>query len=225
MKHLRQKRFVTAWAFLAAFALWTAAVCRIDVRPIGPLGSSVGFAALNRLVHNSIGVHMGLYTVTDLLGLIPVLFALGFALLGLVQWIRRKRIRKVDRSILLLGIFYVAVAAAYVLFEVFAINFRPVLIEGVLEVSYPSSTTMLALCVMPTGAMELSRRIKSRPFRHAVVSVITVFAAFMVIGRLLSGVHWFTDIVGGILLSAGLVLLYCAAAEIFVPSLPSKDRN
>jgi undecaprenyl-diphosphatase len=225
MKHLRQKRFVTAWAFLAAFALWTAAVCRIDVRPIGPLGSSVGFAALNRLVHNSIGVHMGLYTVTDLLGLIPVLFALGFALLGLVQWIRRKRIRKVDRSILLLGIFYVAVAAAYVLFEVFAINFRPVLIEGVLEVSYPSSTTMLALCVMPTGAMELSRRIKSRPFRHAVVAVITVFAAFMVIGRLLSGVHWFTDIVGGILLSAGLVLLYRAAAEIFVPSLPSKDRN
>lgn len=32
--------------------------------------------------------------------------------------------------------------------------------------------------------------------------------AFALLGRLISGVHWLSDIIGSILLSAGLVLLY-----------------
>jgi undecaprenyl-diphosphatase len=30
----------------------------------------------------------------------------------------------------------------------------------------------------------------------------------MVVGRMLSGVHWASDIIGGILLSLGLIMLY-----------------
>ena len=104
--------------------------------------------------------------------------------------------------------------AAYVLFEVFVINYRPVLINGCLEASYPSSTTMLALCVMPTTLMQLNPRIKSQTLKRWVGFGITAFILFMVIGRLLSGVHWFTDIIGGALLSAGLVMLYYSITSL-----------
>lgn len=157
---------------------------------------------------------MSLYTVTDWLGLVPIAFAIGFALLGLIQWVKRKHLRQVDFSILVLGGFYLLVMAAYVLFEVFVINYRPVLINGCLEASYPSSTTMLVLCVMPTTLMQLNAHIKSQTLKRWVGFGITAFILFMVIGRLLSGVHWFTDIIGGALLSAGLVMLYYSITSL-----------
>ena len=203
-----KKNFGIAAILLGAFVVWTAAVQLVDVQPIGPQGSTVGFATVNSWVHNLTGVHMALYMVTDWLGLVPIVFAIGFALLGLIQWVKRKHLRQVDFSILVLGGFYLLVMAAYVLFEVFVINYRPVLINGCLEASYPSSTTMLALCVMPTTLMQLNARIKSQTLKRCAAFGITAFTVFMVIGRLLSGVHWFTDIVGGALLSAGLVMLY-----------------
>ena len=212
LKPKNQKKFRLAAGLLAAFVVWTAAVRLVDVQQIGPLESVVGFAALNGFVHRLTGVHWVLYTLTDWLGLVPLGFVMGFAVLGLIQWIRRKDIRKVDFSILVLGGFYLVVMAVYIFFEEFAVNYRPVRIEGILEVSYPSSTTMLTLCVMPTAVMQFRKRIRNRFLRQCVISAIAVFTAFMVIGRLLSGVHWFTDIVGGILLSAGLVMLYSAVS-------------
>ena len=208
MKKETKKNFGIAAILLGAFVAWTEAVRLVDVQPIGPQGSTVGFATVNSWVHNLTGVHMSLYTVTDWLGLVPIAFAIGFALLGLIQWIHRKHIRKVDFSILVLGGFYLLVMAAYVLFEMLVINYRPVLINGHLEASYPSSTTMLVLCVMPTAIMQLNTRIKSKTLKRCATFGITAFIIFMVIGRLLSGVQWFTDIVGGALLSAGLVMLY-----------------
>ena len=212
MKKMNKKKFYIGAGLLLAFVLWTLLLGVIDVRAIGPRGSLVGFATLNQYVHGLTGENMLLYTVTDWLGLVPFGVALGFALLGLVQWIKRKDILKVDRTILALGGFYLAVIAVYVFFEKVVINYRPVLIDGFLEASYPSSTTMLVMCVMPTAMMQLHSRIKNRAVRCGVTLPIAVFIAFMVIGRLVSGVHWITDIIGGALVSAGLVLLYAFAA-------------
>ena len=214
MKKETKKNFGIAAILLGAFVVWTAAVQLVDVQPIGPQGSAVGFATINGWVHSLAGVHMSLYTVTDWLGLVPIGVAMGFALLGLIQWIKRKHLRQVDFSILVLGGFYLLVMAAYVLFEVVVINYRPVLINGCLEASYPSSTTMLVLCVMPTTLMQLNARIKSQTLKRWVGFGITAFILFMVIGRLLSGVHWFTDIIGGALLSAGLVMLYYSITSL-----------
>ncbi len=193
---------------LVAFGLWTVAIRLVDVQAIGPQGSTVGFATINGFVHNLTGVHISLYTITDWLGLVPLGFVVGFGMLGLIQWIQRKHLRKVDYSLLVLGGFYIVVMAVYVLFEIFVVNYRPVFINGCLEASYPSSTTMLVMCVMPTAIMQLNARIKSKALKRCVASAITAYIVFMVIGRLISGVHWFTDIVGGALLSAGLVLMY-----------------
>ena len=129
---MKKKKFCIALGLLGAFALWTIAINRIDVQAIGPQGSTVGFATLNGFVHNFTGVHMQLYTITDWLGLVPVAFGFGFTLLGLTQWVKRKNILKVDRSILILGAFYIVTLAAYLFFESYVINYRPVLIEGYL---------------------------------------------------------------------------------------------
>ena len=210
MKKTSGKLLGIAGVLLAAFVLWTVAVCQIDVQPIGPNGSSVGFAGLNGWVHDLTGVHMGLYVLTDWLGLVPIGFVLGFAVLGLVQWMRRRKLFRVDHDILLLGGFYLLVLILYLVFETVAVNARPVLIDGRLEASYPSSTTMLVLCVMPTAMMQLRARIRNTKVRTIVLTILAVFTACMVVGRLIAGVHWFTDIIGGVLLSAGLVALYDA---------------
>lgn len=212
MKRKNKKGLVAAICLLGAFVLWTVLVCLVDVQAIGPEKSQVGFATLNRWVHSLTGVHMPLYILSDWLGLVPIGVTLGFAILGLFQWIRRKRLSAVDRSILILGGFYAVVIVAFLLFEVVVINYRPVLIEGVLEASYPSSTTLLVTCVMPTAMMQFSSRIKSVGWRRAVSFAITAFVLFMVVARLLSGVHWVTDIIGGALLSAGLITGYWYAS-------------
>lgn len=208
MKKTNQKNYVVAGGLLLLFLVWTMAIQYVDVQTIGPKNSAVGFATLNGYFHNLTGTHMLIYTITDWLGLVPLFVMLGFAILGLVQLVKRKNPFKVDSDILALGGFYIIVFVAYILFEVFAINYRPVLIEGYLEASYPSSTTLLVMCVMPTAMMQLNKRIKKEKVRNVIEYTILAFTVFMVIGRLISGVHWLTDIIGGALLSGSLVMFY-----------------
>lgn len=214
MRKDNQKTLYTAICTLAVFVLWTIAIQYVDVKAIGPQNSSVGLATLNQFIHNLTGVNMSLYTITDWLGLVPFVFAIGFALLGFIQWIKRKRILKVDYSILVLGGFYVLVIAMYIFFELCVVNYRPILINGVLEASYPSSTTMLVMCIMPTAIMQFNNRIKNEALKKLISVLIIVFILFMVVGRIFSGVHWITDIIGGTMLSCGLVMLYCFVSKL-----------
>ena len=197
-----------AVGWLSAFVLWTLLVCIVDVAPIGPGGSAVGFSTMNGWFHQLTGVDMTLYNITDWLGLVPIAGGVGFAGLGACQWVRRRSLRRVDTDLLLLGGCYIVTIALYLLFESVVINHRPILIEGYLEASYPSSTTLLTLCVMVTAWLQLHRRIRPSVCRFVVLSAIVLFAVFVVLCRLASGVHWLTDIVGGVLLSGGLVTLY-----------------
>lgn len=208
MKKESKRFLICGMVLLALYVLWTVCIRYVDVRPIGPLSTSVGFSTLNGWFHSLTGVHMWLYNVTDWLGLVPLAFAIGFAILGLIQFISRRSFLKVDSSILILGGFYLAVIAVFVIFEFISPNYRPVLINGRLEVSYPSSTTMLVMCVMPTAVMQFNSRIKHTSLRRIVSSLLIAFTVFMVVGRLVCGVHWLSDIVGGALYSTGIVLVY-----------------
>ena len=208
MDKKRKVRICYGVFFLGLFSLWTYLLRIVDVQSIGPRETAVGFATLNQFFHNITGVHMSLYHITDWLGLVPVFLGFGFAILGLAQWIKRNQIRKVDYDILVFGGYYLVVLAAYLFFERFVINYRPVLIDGFLEASYPSSTTLLVLCVVPTSIMQFYNRIKCKLVRCSLCWTLALFVVFMVLGRLLSGVHWLSDMIGGILLSVGLVMLY-----------------
>lgn len=194
----------------AVFLLWTWMIHRIDLQPIGPRGSMVGLSKINAFFHELTGVHYSLYVLTDWLGLVPIVVCIGFGILGFCQWIRRKSIRKVDADILVLGMYYLVVMAAFVFFEKCIVNYRPVLIDGVLEASYPSSTTLLVICVMSTAIMQFRLRIKRHVIKQVLIIPCRIFTLLMVVFRFLSGVHWFTDIIGGILLSLALIMLYSA---------------
>ena len=208
MKTEKRKRIIIACGLLSSFVLWTVAVCTVDLGQIGPDGAGVGFSTLNAFVRDLIGVNMTLYLITDWLGLVPILVALAFAILGGAQWLRRKSLFAVDKSILALGLFYLSVIGVYVLFEMLALNYRPVLIDGFLEASYPSSTTLLTVSVMLTALMQIKRRLKCRTLAGYATALVVLFTAFMVVARILSGVHWITDIIGGLFVSLGLVALY-----------------
>ena len=210
-KNIRNK-WIGIW-LLTAFAVWTAADQLVDVQPIAPDGSSVGWAMLNSAFHRFTGVRMLLYTITDWLSLVPAGVAAGFALLGLKQWIIRKSLWKVDQSILVLGGFYLVVMAVYIFFEKWIVNVRPVLIDGIAEASYPSSTTILVICVMSTAMMHIHSRMQKCFLRNGALAVMAAFSFLMVIIRTVSGVHWLTDIIGGILFSGGVVFLYADIAR------------
>ena len=214
MKKFSRLKFAFGIGLILCFVVWTALVLLVEKKPIGPLDSLVGFASLNGWFHSFIGVHMWLYNLTDLLGIIPFTVAFFFAALGLIQLIKRKSLLKVDFDILMLGIYYLCVIFTYVHFEIIVINYRPVLVEGALEVSYPSSTTLLALSVMVPSIFQTRKRIKQKGLKIFIVSLISIFTVFMVVGRLISGVHWLSDIIGGTIISGGFIMIYSAIYKI-----------
>ena len=211
---LPKRELLAGLALLGAFALWTALIQCVDVQPEGQNGTDIGFATFNVWFHGLTGVHMGIYTVTDWLGLVPIAVCLCFGALGAVQLVRRRSLLRVDADLLLLGVYYIVVILCYLVFEMVPINYRPVPIDGIMEASYPSSTTLLVLSVMPTLKFQVDRRAKSPWPRIAATVFVVVFSALMVLGRLVAGVHWATDIVGAVLLAAGLFKLYRSAVAL-----------
>lgn len=208
MKTQKKKSLIFGTVSIFTFVIWTLLIQTIDVQPVGLKGTNVGFATFNIWFHSITGVNMTLYTITDWLGLVPIFIGMIFGFVGLVQWIKGRKLLKVDFDIRVLGIYYIIVIFCYLVFEMIPINYRPIFINGFMEASYPSSTTLLVLGVMPTLIFQANRRVKNDKIKK-IISVITImFSVFMVVGRLVSGVHWITDIIGSILLSAGLFYIY-----------------
>ena len=211
MKKQGKRLLILGSTFITAFIIWTLLIQVIDVQPIGANGTNIGFATINGWFHDLTGVHMEIYHITDWLGLVPIFICFLFGSIGFVQLVKKRSIFKVDYDIIFLGVYYILVIFGYLLFEMIPINYRPILIEGVLEASYPSSTTLLVLCVMPTLVEQINRRLINKTMKKIVKTSVICFSTFMVLGRLISGVHWLTDIVGSVLLSVGLFCVYKAA--------------
>lgn len=215
MKRKKTKIYLTVTSVLfLTFAVFTVLVKEVDVRPVGPEHTRVGFSTVNQYVSELTGIHMLWYDITDWLGIAVIATALGFAFLGLYQLVKRRSIKKVDPGLLLLGVFYIVVIAFYIFFELVAVNYRPVILSQNPEPSYPSSHTMAAVCVMATAMVQYRHLLRGkRPLLilsdiwSVLIILVTVF------GRLLSGVHWLTDIGGGLLLSSALVMLYISVLE------------
>lgn len=213
-KKKNQKNFIITGVLFLAFILYTIAVKVIDVQAVGPEKTKVGFATINKAISSFLGYNEFWYKLTEITGMLTLLVAAAFGLLGVAQLVARKSIKKTDTDILILGGFYVVVIFFYALFEVLELNYRPVILDEGLEASYPSSHSMLVFCVMITAILQFRSRISDKKvLMIAEVSSIAI-VVITVLGRMVSGVHWFTDIIGGVLLGTALVMLYCSAVEL-----------
>ncbi len=188
---------------------------KIDVRAIGPEGTEVGFAKLNQTMSALIGTNLLWYKITDWMGLIPIGVAFCFAVMGASQMVKRRSLLKVDKNLLILGVFYIVVILIYVFFEKFIVNYRPIVLNTSLESSYPSSHTMISLCIFFTAMIQFQIYCrKSILLKRFLITVCVVLSAVTVIGRFISGVHWFTDILGGMIISAALVSAYWTCVKL-----------
>ena len=210
--------FSVAAALFVLFVAFTLIVAFCDTRTVayeGEIEAELGLAGINQSVFSSLGQNELWLEFTELLGIIALGIAFLFALLGAYQLFQRKHLLAVDVQILLLAVFYILVVFFYVLFEVVTVNYRPILVDGALEASYPSSHTMLACAIFVSAPFAVWHLIQSKSMRITVATLGGILAALTAVGRLLSGVHWFTDILGAVLLSASLVILYVAALSLF----------
>ena len=209
----KKRNFLISTILIFLAVVFTIFVKVVDVKPIGVNESSIGVASVNQVVFKTIGVNMIWYHITDWLGLVPIFIAMVYAFIGFIQLIKRKNIFKVDKEIIILGLFYSVVIFLYVFFEKFIINYRPILMNGFLEASYPSSHTLMTICLCGSSII-----VNKKLFNNKVTNIINVLLLIIilitVIGRLLSGVHWFTDILGGIFISIALLMTLYSIIDV-----------
>lgn len=210
----REKKNVVISGILIAVAIiFTVLVMVVDVKPVGVNGTDIGFSTINSFIFESIGVHMFWYNITDILGYISIFSVFVYAVIGFMQLIRRKSIAKVDKELIALGVYYAVVIVLYLFFEKFVINYRPTLVDGVLEASYPSSHTLMTVCLCG-GSILINKMLFRKKITKYTNKILLVVGIATIIGRLISGVHWFTDILGGIFISSALLMTFYSVLYI-----------
>ena len=205
------KNYITTIIMVIITAVFTAAAVLYDPQPIAANGTDVGFGGFNLSVNQSLGADMRWYSITEIIGYVAILVVLSFGLAGLMQLIKRRSLLKVDRGIITLGVTYVVMAVVYAAFEFVVINYRPMIMPGEMEAeaSFPSSHTMLVVVVFGTAAIEWARQFKGQKALAAILVILSIaMICIMCAGRLLSGCHWATDIIGGVLYGLTIVTFY-----------------
>lgn len=204
----KKRYLICGFVFLIIFIIFTIIIKIVDVKNIGPHNTSVGLSAINNFFANKIGFHNKIYKLTEILGIIPIIIVFIYAIIGLYSLIEEKSFKNVNKNLYYLAIFYIIVLGIYVLFEKVIINFRPVIIEGILESSYPSSHTILAICICGSSVILNNAIYKNNKIAKLENIISFIIMILLPLLRFISGVHWFTDIIGGILLSLSLLLFF-----------------
>ncbi|MBQ6321372.1 MAG: phosphatase PAP2 family protein [Lachnospiraceae bacterium] len=211
-----REKLLLSGLFFLMFLFLIVLVRTVDVAAVGPVGTSIGLSGLNSAFHEWTGFQLFWYRLSKYLGLLAILTALLMAVFGAWQLVKRKSLRKVDGEIVALAGLYALVVVLYVFFEFVVVNYRPVLMDGSTtpEPSFPSTHTMIAIVVLGSLMMLLPRYVQDLKIRRILLIVCLCLLVLIVVGRLLSGVHWLTDILGGILISLALLSLFSAALDL-----------
>ena len=213
MKKIFNLEIIVSIVCFLLFILLIVLLKTVDVQIVGATRSQIGLGTLNKTVFETIGTSKFWYNLTEVFGYFAILVALAFGGLGFYQLIKRKSLVKVDKNLYAMLGLYVIVAITYIFFEKVIINFRPV-VNQELEASFPSSHTLLVLCFLGAGIIESDYLFKDKTINLTVKIIAFVIMLLTVVGRLLAGVHWFTDILGSMFISASFIALYSGIVKI-----------
>lgn len=210
----KKRNIIISIILIIIAVLFTYLVKNFDVKFTDVNGTNIGFSTINLWFNKLVGTNMGLYKLTNIVGVFPILIVVIYGLIGISQLIKGKSLKKVNNKLIILGCFYVIVLLVYIFFEKFIINYRPVIIDEGLEASYPSSHTMLALCFCASSILISKNIFKENIAKKLnIASLIIMFV--LVLGRTFSGVHWLTDIIGGMLISSALIMIFYTTLNAF----------
>ena len=217
----KKQYLISTICLLVIAVIYTMLVKNIHVSAIGPEGSSVGFSGLNGRVHDILPYNETFYKISKYAGILPFALVILYGLIGLKQLITEKSLTKVDKRLYGLATFYGLFAAVYIFFEKVIINYRPVILDEGLEASYPSSHTLLALCLCLSSNIVSKYFIENETLRTLINIGTVLLAILIVVARIISGVHWITDIVGGIIISCTLLTFLRA----YIAAVDSKEER
>ena len=211
--------FIPALSLTFVFIVWTILVKTIDMNYILNVGY-IGFSHFNFQINDYVldfGKTDLFNKLTDVGLYLTFLFDLGFAILGIVQWIRRKSIKKVDPIIFILLVTYITVVVEYFIFEIVKINYSPLSTPEDLHASYPSTHVLLFISFLMTGVIALFNYVKANNFiKYISISFGVLLSIAYAVMRLLSGRHYFTDIVASLFLSASIIALFIGLIKTFM---------
>ncbi len=218
VSRLKEKKLIvlsiTAWGLVALFLVFILLIRFIDVKPSGAQNSMIGLSTLNLFFFELLGENTNWDKITDLLMLFSIAVA-GIIMFAVVnQFVKRKNIKKINENLFLFVLILLALGICYIVFEWQVVNYRPILVDGELEASFPSSHTLLVCTLLGCAIYQVKNTINNIAFKIITYLVFALSILLTVVGRLLAGVHWFTDVLGGVILSSALVMLYIFSCEL-----------
>lgn len=202
-----KRNYYITLAIFIVFIIFTIGVMNIDVMAIGPKDGKVGFSTINKKVFEIFGQNDKWDQVSDKLLSISVFVELGFILITIFQIIKRKSLFKIDYDISIFFILYIIFALINVFFDYIAINNRPIIEDGKVEASYPSTHTFMTVFMLGFLMIEIWCRIKNKAIKNIIYTICVIIMIAMPILRVIAGRHWLTDVIGGVILGLFAVML------------------
>lgn len=212
-------------ALFVLFAVFTIIAKFVDTSLVLTTNTKIGLSSINKPIFNSIKISDAWGTVSTVLFLVAALVALALIVIGVREFIKTKQLSKVNHKILFLIGLYMLTVFFYFLFEILIVNYRPLLDEGLAKASYPSSHTLLVCVVCLSACFVVPDYIKNKPLKITIISLLILISLLTPVTRMLAGMHWFSDIIGSLLLSAALVMCYYSTTCLVKKSNTEKTPN
>lgn len=212
-------------ALFVVFAVFTIIAKFVDTSLVLTTNTKIGLSSINKPIFDSIKISDAWGTVSTVLFLVAALVALALIVIGVREFIKTKQLSKVNHKILFLIGLYMLTVFFYFLFEILIVNYRPLLDEGLAKASYPSSHTLLVCVVCLSACFIVPDYIKNKPLKITCISLLILISLLTPITRMLAGMHWFSDIIGSLLLSAALVMCYYSTTCLVKKSNTEKTPN
>lgn len=143
---------------------------------------------------------------TDIILIASFAVLVVFVIMSLCQWIKRKSLKKVDKSLLWFPLPLALMAITYVIFDKFLIcNTRP---DGSGEASFPSTHVMVVATIFFLVAIILPRYIKSKAAVILLDFFMLAFIVLVSVGRVLANKHWLSDVLGALGFAIIFAIIY-----------------